>query len=166
MLPAEMGGEDLYAAGLPLQRDMVDLLVELQRRWADGVAELLALGLPDWRAGALGAAIADVVERARAEICAADRASLADFVRGLPGRFDAVAACGFHDSLVHGDFHPGNFRGDGSTLTLLDWGDSGVGHPLLDLPAFLERVPASAIGSVRAHWLQQWRDAVPGSDPD
>ena len=26
-------------------------------------------------------------------------------------------------------------------LTLLDWADSGVGHPLLDQPAFLERAP-------------------------
>jgi hypothetical protein len=59
----------------------------------------------------------------------------------------------------------GNFRGDGQALTLLDWGDSGVGHPLLDLPAFFERVPSGAIGAVRAHWLQQWSKSVPGSDP-
>ena len=50
-------------------------------------------------------------------------------------------------------------------LTLLDWGDSGVGHPLLDLPAFLEPIPRNAIDAVRAHWLQQWSEAVPGSDP-
>jgi len=165
MLLAEIVGEDLYTAGLPLLRDMVNLLVELQRLWGDRVAELLALGLPDWRAPALGAAIANVVDRTRDEISAEDRVTLAGFVRGLPGRFDEVAACGLRDSLVHGDFHPGNFRGDGRTLTLLDWGDSGVGHPLLDLPAFLEPIPRNAIGAVRAYWLQQWSEAVPGSDP-
>ena len=143
---------------------MVNLLVDLQRRWADRVRELLALGLPDWRAPALSAAIADVVDRMRAEISTEDRVTLAGFVRGLPSRFDAVAACGLRDSLVHGDFHQGNFRGDGQALTLLDWGDSGVGHPLLDLPAFFERVPSDAIGAVRAHWLARWSKAVPGSD--
>jgi hypothetical protein len=165
MLLAEIAGKDLYAAELPLLRDMVDLLVELQRRWGDRVAELLALGLPDWRAPALGAAIANVVERTRDEISAEDRVTLANFVRGLPSRFDDVAACGVRDTLVHGDFHPGNFRGDGLALTLLDWGDSGVGHPLLDQPAFLDRIPNGAIGTVRAHWLQRWSEAVPGSDP-
>jgi hypothetical protein len=165
MLLAEIAGKDLYFAELPLLRDMVHLLVELQRLWSDRVEELLALGLPDWRALALGAAIAEVVERMRDEVSAEDRATLAHFVRGLPGRFDDVAACGVRDTLVHGDFHPGNFRGDERTLTLLDWGDSGVGHPLLDQPAFLDRVPSSALGAVRAHWLQQWSEAVPGSDP-
>jgi hypothetical protein len=165
MLLAEIVGEDLYAAGLPLLLDMVTLLVDLQWLWADRVAELLALGLPDWRAPALAAAIAGVVDRMGDEISAEDRVTLAGFVRGLPSRFDAVGACGLRDSLVHGDFHQGNFRGDGHALALLDWGDSGVGHPLLDLPAFFERVPSDAIGAVRAHWLQQWSEAVPGSDP-
>jgi hypothetical protein len=165
MLLAEIAGEDLYVAGLPQLKEMVSLLVELQRQWVDRTEELLALGLPDWRTPALGAAIAKVVDRTRDEISPEDRATLSGFVRGLPGRFDEVAACGLRDSLVHGDFHPGNFRGDGQTLTLLDWGDSGVGHPLLDQPAFFDRVPRDAIGAVRAHWLQQWSEAVPGSDP-
>jgi hypothetical protein len=39
---------------------MVNRLVELQRPWTDRVEELRALGLPDWRAPALRAAIADV----------------------------------------------------------------------------------------------------------
>jgi Phosphotransferase enzyme family len=165
MLLAEIAGQDLYAAELPLLLEMVNLLVELQRPWGDRVAELIALGLPDWRAPALGVAIANVVDRTRDEMSAEDRITLASFVRGLPGRFAEVAACGLPDTLVHGDFHPGNFRGDRLTLTLLDWGDSGVGHPLMDLPAFLEPIPNSAVDAVRTHWLQQWSEAVPGSDP-
>jgi hypothetical protein len=112
MLLDEIAGEDLYAAELPLLLEMVNRLVELQRRWSDCVPELLAIGLPDWRAPALGAAITDVIERTRDEIPAEDRAALAEFVRRLPGRFDDVDTCGLRDTLVHGDFHPGNFRGD------------------------------------------------------
>lgn len=165
MLLAEITGEDLYGAALPRLRDMVDLLVELQQQWSAGVAELLALGLPDWRAPGLSAAITSVVDRTRDELSTEDRLTLAEFVHRLGDRFAAVAACGLRESLVHGDFHPGNFRGEPQTLTLLDWGDSGVGHPLLDVAAFLSSIPADAVDVVRSHWLQRWREAVPGSDP-
>src|SRR5262252_3947518 len=99
MLLAEIPGKDLYFAELPLLREMVNVLVELQRLWSDRVEKLLALGLPDWRAPALCAAIAEVVVRTRDEVSAEDRAMLAHFVRGLPGRFDDVAACGVRDKL-------------------------------------------------------------------
>jgi hypothetical protein len=45
MLLAEIAGKDLYAAELPLLREMVNLLVDLQRRGGDRVEELLAVGL-------------------------------------------------------------------------------------------------------------------------
>jgi hypothetical protein len=165
MLLAEIAGEDLHDAELPLLLDMVNRLVDLQRAWGDRIEELLALGLPDWRAPALGQAIMDVIERTRDDLPDEDRATLAEFARRLPERFDDVGACGLRDTLVHGDFHPGNFRSDGRILTLLDWGDSGVGHPLLDQPAFLDPIPGACVDAVRAHWLQLWRTAVSGSDP-
>lgn len=166
VLLAEIPGEDLYEAGPAQLLGMVDLLVGLQRGWQGRSAELLALGLPDWRAPALAAAIAVVVEKAAEVLPAADRAVLAGFQRGLPRRFAEIAACGLDDTLVHGDFHPGNLRGDSRAVTLLDWGDSGVGHPLLDQPAFLTRIPADTIEPVQRHWQDLWRAAVPGSDPD
>ena len=165
MLLAEAAGDDCYGAPLPQLLEMVSLLVGLQRSWSGRVDELLALGLPDWRAPALGAAIADVVEWTAHELSAEERAALGSFVRGLPERFAALAACGIGDTLIHGDFHPGNFRGAGRALTLLDWGDSGVGHPLLDQPAFLDRVPEDSMTLVREHWLRLWRESVPNSDP-
>lgn len=166
VLMAEVPGEDLYDAKGSVLAAMVSLLVGLQRSWSDRAEELLALGLPDWRALALVPAIGDVVERTADELGADDRAALVEFLRELPARFAAIAACGMADTLVHGDFHPGNFRGGGGHLTLLDWGDSGVGHPLLDMPAFLGRVPADAAALVRTHWLRLWREALPGADPE
>src|SRR5262249_16595345 len=149
----------------PQFAEMVTLLVALQRAWNGRIDALLALGLPDGRPPALGAAIADVVARTADDLAAADRATLREFLRDLPARFAAIAACGLPDTLVHGDFHPGNFRGDGRVLTLLDWGDSAVGHPLLDQPAFLTRLPADAVAHLREHWLRLWRAAIPSSDP-
>jgi hypothetical protein len=164
ILMAAIPGEDLYDSQLPVLTDLVTCLVELQRDWVGRVDELIALGLPDWRGPALSHAIGSAVERTAAELTAEELARLETFVTSLPGRFAALAGCGLPDTLVHGDFHPGNARGDGRTVTLLDWGDSGVGHPLLDMAAYLDRVPNEDLEAVRDHWRRQWSAAVPGSD--
>ncbi|MBP8247814.1 MAG: aminoglycoside phosphotransferase family protein [Phenylobacterium sp.] len=164
-LMAELPGQDLYDAEIDQLFAMVDLLVGLQAKWVGREAELFALGLPDWRAPALTAAITEVFERTAPELSTKNRGALTAFIADLPRRFADLAACGLPDTLVHGDFHPGNLRGDSERLALMDWGDSGVGHPLLDSSAFLDRVPAEALDAVRAVWLAHWREAVPGSDP-
>jgi thiamine kinase-like enzyme len=88
-----------------------------------------------------------------ATLAPADLVSLDRLVDELPDRFAALDGCGTEPGLIHGDFHPGNWRGGVGTLVLLDWGDSGVGHPLLDMPAFLGRMPAESASRVRDHWV-------------
>jgi hypothetical protein len=166
LLLAEIPGQDLDDATVSQLLEMVRLVVGLQRQWLGRIDELLSLGLPDWRALSLAPAIARLVKRVGAELTPDDRAILDGFVIGLADRFAQVASCGLPDTIVHGDFHPGNFRGDEGTLVLLDWGDCGVGHPLLDEPAFLDRVPADALETVRRLWHAEWTRALPGSDPD
>ncbi len=86
------------------------------------------------------------------------------FVARLPALFDELASCGVPDSFVHGDFHPGNVRWSRGRPVILDWGDVGVGHPLLDLPAFLERAGEHE-PALDDRWMQLWAEAIPGSDP-
>lgn len=162
----EVPGEDLYEPPRRVLLEMASLLVRLQRDWIGGTDELLALGLPDWRATSLIASIRQVVDCSGAKLSDADQSTLATFVDGLEDRFAAVGRCSVPDTLVHGDFHPGNHRGDTTTLILMDWGDSGVGHPLLDETAFLDRVSAEDAPDVRGHWHHEWQKAVPSSDPD
>ena len=166
LLLAEIAGQDLYRASRSQLFEMVSLLVALQRDWVDRTDELLGLGLPDWREAALAPAMDRLAERIDPDLTGDDRATLDGFVKGLADRFARVAACGLPGTLVHGDFSPGNFRGGDGSLVLLDWGDCGVGHPLLDEPAFLDRVPLDAADSVRRDWHAAWSRAVPGSDPD
>lgn len=166
LLMAEIPGQDLYRASPSQLLEMVSLLVTLQREGLDRTDELLGLGLPDWRAPALTLAIGRLIESIGPGLTTDDRATLDGFVAALADRFARVAACGLPATLVHGDFHPGNFRGDERSLVLLDWGDCGVGHPLLDEPAFLDRVPPDAVDGVRRHWHAMWSQALPGSDPD
>ena len=166
LLLAHIPGHDRYEAEHDERMAMVDLLVDVQGRWIGRADDLLAIGLPDWRAVALTAAIADLVERAGHTVGAEDRETLARFIGDLPRRWAAIEACGMPDGLVHGDYHPGNLRGDGVALTILDWGDTGVGQPLLDQPAFLEVTPEAERAETRERWSAAWRRILPDADPD
>ena len=152
VLMREIPGEDHYDAPLPVLEALVRLLVDLQVQEVGHDDELLALGLPDWRGPALAAAVEDVVRRHADGLADDDRRSLDALLQGLDRRWADLAACGLPDTLVHGDVHPGNARGDGERLVLMDWGDCGVGHPLLDQPAMLDRIDP-ALGRRRPRHL-------------
>jgi hypothetical protein len=166
VLLEEVGGEDQYGATGPALLEMVDLLVGLQAQWVDRADELLDLGLPDWRSEPLSRALQDLVARASSGLDDSVAARLDALVVGLPDRLAAVAGCGIPETLVHGDFHPGNVRGTHPRFVLLDWGDCGVGHPMLDQAAFLERMSAADQEPVRAHWRTAWQAHAPGCDPE
>ena len=130
VLLGDVEGEDRYDAP---EAWMVERWVEVQASWSTPMD-----ALPDWREGAFLTAIErlDVPDELLAE---------------LPRRFEVLADCGLPDTIVHGDFHAGNWRGK----TLLDWGDSGFGHPLFDQPAF---------GDVNAPWETAWKRHRPHAD--
>jgi len=166
VLLGDVAGEDQYDAPASLLLRMVGLLVALQTSWAPRVDMLLGLGLPDWRGPQLSAPAEDLLVRSARSLDRDIVATLEQLIGGLERRVAEIEACGVPDSLVHGDFHPGNFRGAGEQLRLLDWGDCGVGHPLLDHAAFVERMDAQGRQVVQAAWMRSWQDAVPGSDPE
>jgi aminoglycoside phosphotransferase (APT) family kinase protein len=136
----------------------------MQHRVADELDALFALGLPDWRGPALRVLIDDVVERHRHELAEEERAALDALLDGFDTRVADIDGCGLPATLVHGDFHSGNLGGDRPTI--LDWGDCGVGHPLLDHPAMLDSLPSEQSAPLRAHWANEWTTRRPGSDPD
>jgi hypothetical protein len=162
----DIPGEDLYGAKEPTLLGLVSMLVSLQTEWGGGrEAELLALGMPDWRGDPLSEAIESVVRRTWPELGSEERRALSVLLERLPQRFASLAECGVPDSLVHGDFAPGNARGREDAIVLLDWGDCGVGHPLLDISSFVDRIPSEVVAQVKNHWMTRWRQAIPGSDP-
>jgi len=164
MLLAQSPGEDLYGAGRQTQMRMIDMLVALQTAFLGQTDAPMALGLPDWRGSALIPRLARLAERRANELDSGQQRRLAAFVETLPKRWAALGDCGPGDTLVHGDFHPGNFRGGDGSLTLHDWGDCGVGHPLLDQSAFLSAIPDQDRAAARAHWREAWNAASPGMD--
>jgi aminoglycoside phosphotransferase (APT) family kinase protein len=166
VLMAHIDGSDLYDADRPTLDQIADAAFTIVRTWHGRADELAALlpTAPDWRGPHLVAAAADVVSRT--PMPAAEGEILAGLVERLPDRLDRIAACGIADGLVHGDAHSGNARRGADGLRILDWGDCGIGHPLLDLPAFFEPVADPADHAwLRDRWLARWAEAVPGSDP-
>ncbi|HEY2481253.1 MAG TPA: aminoglycoside phosphotransferase family protein [Caulobacteraceae bacterium] len=169
LLMAESAGEDLYDAGPDLQRPMIELLVGLQSRHIGRDEDLLALGMPDWRGDALCSLLSNLAERLADGLDGERRAGLAAFVAALPRRLAALADCGPGDTLVHGDFHAGNFRGghfhaEFGALVLHDWGDCGLGHPQLDQCAFLDRIAPADRDGARQAWREAWLARAPGMD--
>jgi hypothetical protein len=147
-------------------RPMVALLTDLQRRAVDRVGELLALGVPDRRLAGAVARVDAVVEEWGGELDHTERRALAALVTGLPTRVAAIVDCGVPDTLVHGDFHAGNVAGRPGGQVILDWGDSFVGHPLLDELAFVQRLPVPVRTAARGWFVQAWHQISPGSQPE
>ncbi len=144
---------------------MVELLTGLQHRALDRLPELLALGVPDRRLSTVVDRAAAVLERWGSTLRPGERRSLETVVAGLPARVAAVANCGVPETLVHGDFHAGNVAGRPGGYVILDWGDSFIGHPLLDELAFVERLPPAVQIAARGWFVDAWQLAVPGSQP-
>jgi aminoglycoside phosphotransferase (APT) family kinase protein len=165
VLMADIPGVDQYDAAVPILERAVDTLVTIQHRVAGRVDALRELGLADWRWDPLRTAVDDVVDRHARELDRAEQRALTRLTNGFEDRCAEIDACGLPMTLVHGDFHPGNLRGDEARVVLLDWGDCGVGHPLFDVAAMVERLDPQAREALWTPWEAKWRALCPGSDP-
>ena len=167
-LLAHIPGDDLYGVGGDRVPSMVDLLIDLQTAWVGRVDDLLALGLPDWRRDAAHRR----AHRARRSVA-----------RPPAGRTSSAASTGCCPALPPAGTRSSRAgsptpwctatstratcaRRATGHLVLLDWGDSGVGHPMLDEPAFLERLSPADGWPCGEVWTQRWHREVPGCDPD
>ena len=132
ILMRHLAGEDCYDANIDQMLHMVALLVDLQWQWHDRLPALAEAGLPDCSAAYLNDAIPTIVGQYLDALSEPHQSVLKTFVADLPVRLSNIEDCGIPSTLVHGDYHPGNWRGTGINLTILDWGDCVSGHPLLD----------------------------------
>jgi hypothetical protein len=154
-------GEDAYGSGVAERESFAGILHRLQTVSLAHIDDLLARGLPDRR----GASLIDYVRRALITN-GADLSAVAGLLDDLPARMAAVRSCGIDDTLVHGDFHPGNVRRHGSSATLIDWSDSFIGHPALDLLRLTDGCNAEQARALRHAWSERWRAHAPRAEPE
>ncbi|MEU8260397.1 aminoglycoside phosphotransferase family protein [Micromonospora sp. NPDC048999] len=152
-------GEDRYAADDAERAAIAADHHVLQLRAVDHADALVAAGVPDLRGPALAAWI-------RRWLAPHDVSVVADLLADLDERLDQVRDCGLPDTLVHGDLHPGNVRGDGRRQAVIDWADSFVGHPAFDILRLTETLAPSAAAPLLDAWAARWRADLPGSDPE
>ncbi len=165
LLLAHCDGVLMWGCEVGAWRAVVDAHVDRQWRLQAAVPALRELGLPDWRGPALLAAINGLCARADvlATLTPAERSALDALLVGLPGRLAEIEACGLPDTLVHGDLHQGNVIATAEGPVLLDWGDAGVGHPLLDVPALCHGFAPADQAAVRGVVVAAWQARLPGA---
>ena len=154
-------GEDCWDAATPIITSAVHRLVAAQAALADRPADFPA-GLPNRRTPVLADQIRALLdgpvsgELTTGEITAA---------RGLLSRFRLLDECGLPDTLVHGDFHPGNWRSDGGPPVVMDWADAHIGNPVLDGLRARDWLPESKRPLAARAWIEAWTSHRPGCDP-
>lgn len=83
----------------------------------------------------------------------------------LPSLITALESCGLPCTLVHGDFHPGNWVSGPRGAVVLDLADSHYGHPALDGLRPRDFLPADRWEAAAEAWCETWAAAVPGCAP-
>jgi hypothetical protein len=154
MLLADLPGRDCFHAG-------EDLLVSGIRRY---VAAQSALDSPppwllarDEPADEIRALLDRDLGLTSSEVAAA---------LALLPRWKELADCGLPNTIVHGDFHSGNWRSClGGPPVILDFSDAHFGSPVLDGLRATYFSDDQATHAARAAWIEAWRSARPGSDP-
>lgn len=119
------------------------------------VDELLAVGCHDRRPEKLPehaeALLAD--DRIMGRLDPSDREILKS--ADLAGQCERLSSMGVPSSLVHGDLHPGNAVFNRDRLSVFDWSDACVSHPLFDLQ-FLDQLEDPQRSALEASYLQEW----------
>jgi Ser/Thr protein kinase RdoA (MazF antagonist) len=90
---------------------------------------------------------------------------LVKLVDGLPAIVGELESAGLPISLVHGDFHPGNWRSDGTHRVIVDWADTFVGHPATDIRRLHDFLPVEKREHAAKVWSAAWQRALPGCEP-
>jgi len=140
--------------------DALRLLATMHQRWAGHAARLFSIGCSDRRIESLHAELDAILRRPEAArgLTPGERATLRAFASTLPRRIAELRACGLPDTLMHGDFHPGNVAVDGDRMVIFDWTDGCVGHPLFDLSTFLPHDPVER-AALLSVYFDAWKPA-------
>ncbi|MEU6971601.1 aminoglycoside phosphotransferase family protein [Kitasatospora aureofaciens] len=158
-------GEDCWSPSTGTVAAVVPRFVAAQAALAGRPGALA--GLRDRTPAALHTQFLALLDRLPAEtdLTAAEQDRLGDFAAELPALLDGLAACGLPETLLHGDFHPGNWRTNDGSPVVVDYADACLGHPALDGLRPRAYLTPEAWQHAAGVWTAAWREHAPGSDP-
>ena len=158
VLLEHLPGEDCWDASPEIVTSAVSRLAAAQA----ALSGSSPAGLPDRRTPVIAGQIRALLDGPVAGELSAREAADA---RGLLSRFAWLDECGLPDTVVHGDFHPGNWRSDGGPPAVVDWADAHLGNPVLDGLRACDFLPAARRPAAAQAWVEAWAACVPGCDP-
>lgn len=159
-------GTDCWGPSAATVADVVPRLVAAQAALAaDGRAA--AAGLRDRTPRTLLAQARALLDRlpGTTGLTARELADARRLVDELPALLEELESCGLPQTLVHGDFHPGNWRSDGERSVVVDYADSCLGHPALDGLRPRAYLAPERWEQLAAVWSRAWQEHVPGARP-
>ena len=157
LLLADVPGTDCWDASPQTVADAVHRLATAQARIDQPPHDI-----PDRRPEILSAAVHDLLDGPVGAELSPEELRAA---RDLQWRWEMLADCGLPDTVVHGDFHPGNWRrGDGAAV-VLDFADAHLGNPVLDGLRAIDYLPTDLRYTAANAWIAAWTAAVPRSRP-
>ena len=161
VLLGHLPGQDCWDASPAIITSAVRRLAAAQAVLASQPASLPP-GLPDRRAPVIAGQIRALLDsQAGGELSAGETAA----ARGLLSRFALLDDCGLPDTIVHGDFHPGNWRSDGGPPAIVDWADAHLGNPVLDGLRACDFLPPRGRPVAAGAWIDAWASRIPGCEP-
>jgi Ser/Thr protein kinase RdoA (MazF antagonist) len=160
-------GEDCWGPSAEVVADAVPRLVRAQAALAARHPGGAPAGLPDRSPAALVPAVTALLDGPAADELTADElAATRAMAEQLPKLVDELASCGLPETVLHGDFHPGNWRSATGPAVLVDFADACFGHPALDGLRPKDFCSEERWVQAAAAWCEAWRAAAPGSDPE
>lgn len=161
ILLEHLPGEDCWEASPETVASAIDRLVAAQAAVA-GQSDRCPPELRDRRAPVIADQAGELLDgEVGGELTAGERAA----ARALLTRWPLLDECGLPDTLVHGDFHSGNWRSDGGPPVVIDFADSHWGNPVLDGLRAYDFLPEAKRSLAARVWITAWQKHVPDSDP-
>ncbi len=159
-LLAHAPGEDCWEPDRATVENVVSRWVAAQAQLAAEVDELRAPRL-------LPGELATETERLLSVVplSAQLRTDVEHLLDKLPSVIAELDSAGLPITLVHGDFHPGNWRSDGTTRAIVDWADTFIGHPATDIQRLLDWLPEVKRAHALEVWTSAWKNHVPSTEP-
>ncbi|SDI88863.1 Phosphotransferase enzyme family protein [Nonomuraea jiangxiensis] len=157
LLLTDVPGKDCWDASPDIVADAVHRLATAQAR-----IDPPPHGIPDRRPEILSAAVRDLLDGPVGAELSPEELHAA---RSLQWRWEMLADCGLPDTVVHGDFHPGNWRCGDDSLVVLDFADAHLGNPVLDGLRAIDYLPTDRRRAAANAWIAAWTAALPRSRP-
>ncbi len=157
LLLADVPGTDCWNASAETVAEVVRRLVNAQAHIDQPPPDI-----PDRRPETLAVAVHTLLDGPVAAELTTEELRAA---RSLRWRWEMLEKCGLPDTVVHGDFHPGNWRRSDGPPIILDFADAHVGNPVLDGLRAVDYLPRNQRRTAADAWITAWKAAAPRSRP-